>query len=72
MFDRLIYRFRKPKYCKHCGGKLVTDEKFDYSEQTGEPIIRHVGIRCEFYYACFKKHGYLFKWRESAQIQQNS
>lgn len=65
MFDKLIFKIKNPKYCKHCGGRLRIDEKFEYSDQTGRPIVRYVSVRCEHQYSCFEEYGYLFEWSES-------
>lgn len=67
MLDKLIFSLRKPKYCKNCGGKLVTDELYYFSDQTGEAIYKRVGIRCENNYTCFEKYGYLYRWGERVQ-----
>ena len=64
MFDKLLYKLTSPKFCKHCGGELVTDVKEVYSAKTGLAIAHYVGVRCEYWYTCFEKYGYLYRWYE--------
>ena len=70
MFDRLIYKIKKPKFCKHCGSVLVEDREYDYSESTGKPIRVKIFVRCGDYGFCFKKRGYFYIWRESVREEK--
>lgn len=64
MFAKLMFKMRKPKFCRYCGKELKTDEVFVYDERTGLPKHKFVGVRCQDYNICFEDHGYLYKWDE--------